>query len=125
MNNEIWQLLDSRHMGGIETHVLQLAAGLSRQGQKTRVVFFDDHGAHPLKQQLLDQAIPMLVLDGRFASLRRSLIRYRPCLLHTHGYKAGLYGRLAARTTATRSYSTYHAGEVGTGRLALYDWLDC
>ena len=125
MNNEIWQLLDSKHMGGIETHVLQLATGLSRQGHKTRVVFLDDHGEHPLKQQLREQGIPMQVLDGRFASLRRALRHHRPRLLHTHGYKAGLYGRLAARTTSIRSYSTYHAGEVGKGRLALYDWLDC
>ncbi|MBT5746918.1 MAG: glycosyltransferase, partial [Gammaproteobacteria bacterium] len=59
MNREphytIHLLLDSRTLGGIETHVLQLAKGLQKMGHHPRVVFLTDYGPHPL-QRLLQQA---------------------------------------------------------------------
>lgn len=125
MPHEIWQLIDSREPGGIETHVLQLAVSLAEFGERPRVVFLDDHGEHPLRGLLEQHAIPVTVLDGRMQALWRALQAHRPRVLHTHGYKAGLSGRLAARLVGgIRVFSTYHAGETPAGRVALYDRLD-
>ena len=49
---EIWLLLDSRDMGGIESHVAELAAGLCAAGERVRVLFLADHGPHPLRARL-------------------------------------------------------------------------
>lgn len=125
MLKEIWLFLDSSKPGGIETHVLQLANGLRHFGYQPRVVFLKSYGKHPLLEQLHAEGIPTIVLDGRFRSLLKTLCHSQPMILHTHGYKAGILGRIAARISGVRSFSTYHSGEVGPGLLKLYDWLDC
>ncbi|MBT3309704.1 MAG: glycosyltransferase family 4 protein [Gammaproteobacteria bacterium] len=128
MNREphytIHLLLDSRTLGGIETHVLQLAKGLQKMGHHPRVVFLTDYGPHPL-QRLLQQAdIQYCTLGGSFTALWRHLHQSSSILLHTHGYKAGIMGRIAARLLHLPVLSTFHAGEIPKGRLALYDWID-
>jgi glycosyltransferase involved in cell wall biosynthesis len=45
-------------------------------------------------------------------------------LLHTHGYKAGILGRLAARLSRVPVVSTYHAGERAPFPVNLYQSLD-
>ncbi len=120
---EIWLLLDSRGMGGIESHVAALAEALCRSGHPACVVFLEDHGAHPLDARLDECGIPRRVLRGGFAGLRVAL-RERPMLVHTHGYKAGLLGRLACRLAGVPVVSTFHSGDPGRGRVRLYDALD-
>ncbi len=123
-NNNICILLDSRSSGGIETHVQQLAEGLVRHGENVQVVFLTDYGEHPLRNALHRQGIATRSLDGRITSLFKALRKSRPSILHTHGYKAGIFGRLAAWLNGIRTVTTYHAGELSSGKLALYDWLD-
>ena len=127
MNTEIgkvWLLLDSRQLGGIESHVLQLANGLKMHNKEVQVVFLQHHGNHPLRVALQCRDISTLSLDGSPFSLLRAMREHRPGILHTHGYKAGIYGRLAARVCHIPAISTYHAGEIPSGKLAFYDWLD-
>jgi glycosyltransferase involved in cell wall biosynthesis len=121
---DVWLLLDSRDLGGIESHVLQLAAGLERAGRAPRVLFWADYGDHPLRAALDQAGIAHETLSGGFRGLIRALGRRRPAVLHSHGYKAGILGRLAARLTGRPVVSTFHAGEPGTGRLRLYGALD-
>ena len=120
----IWILLDSRGMGGIETHVAELAAGLAAEGMAAHVVFLADHGPHPLRARLEKDGVPWTCLDGGITDLTRRLRRERPDVLHTHGYKSNLIGRLAGRVTGVPVVATYHAGERPPGALALYDALD-
>ena len=120
----IWLLLDSRLAGGIESHVLQLAEGLQAYGEHVQVVFLTDYGHHPTVEQLRQRQITTIKLDGRFSSLEKTVRCTRPTLIHTHGYKAGIYGRLAALFNGVPVISTYHAGETPKGKLAFYDWLD-
>jgi len=120
----IWILLDSRNTGGIESHVLQLAEGLGKFREKVCVLFLTHYGDHPLREVLQKRGISSRTLDGRFISLWRALRKRPPSILHTHGYKAGIFGRLAARLSRVPVITTYHAGETPTGRLALYDWID-
>jgi glycosyltransferase involved in cell wall biosynthesis len=87
-------------------------------------VFLTDYGEHPMKALLDLNKISYLALDGSMLSLYRALHLSRPALIHTHGYKAGICGRLAARLNKIPVITTYHAGEIGRGKLALYDWFD-
>jgi glycosyltransferase involved in cell wall biosynthesis len=120
----IWLLLDSRQPGGIESHVTQLARGLHDHGWHVRVMFLRDHGPHPMKAQLSEAGIPWSTLDRGWYGLCAKLRSGRPSVLHTHGYKAGLIGRLTALVAGIPVASTFHAGETGTGRVRLYDVLD-
>jgi len=122
--HKIWLLLDSSKAGGIESHVFQLAKGLQDHGETPLVVFLTDYGKHPLRDLLAQHAIAHKTLDGRFLSLCRKLREERPSLLHTHGYKAGIFGRLSAWLSKIPVFSTYHAGEIASGKLALYDRID-
>lgn len=120
---KIWQLLDSRGLGGIESHVLALAGGLRGRGVDARVTFLQDHGAHPLHTALATDAIPWAALNGA-GGLFRALRNTPPDLLHTHGYKAGILGRMLARVCGIPVISSFHAGEPGTGRMRLYTSFD-
>ena len=64
--------------------------------------------------------------SGRWAAplVRRLRRPSRPALLHTHGYKANLLGRLAGLLTRVPTVATYHAGEKPPGMLAWYDRAD-
>jgi glycosyltransferase involved in cell wall biosynthesis len=121
--NTIWLVLDSRGNGGIETHVLELARSIDGYGLQLAVVFIEDHGPHPLRAALVDAGIETFSLDGSFGALTGSIRESAPALLHSHGYKAGIYCCAAARITGCVHIPTYHSGDPGTGRLALFDWL--
>ena len=123
-SNKIWLLLDSSKSGGIESHVLQLAEGLKQHGEAVEVIFVTDYGYHPLREALNALRIPNRTLDGTFKTLYSTVKKERPMVVHTHGYKAGILGRFAARLNRIASISTYHAGEIGAGKMAFYDWLD-
>lgn len=122
--HKIWLLLDSSKAGGIETHILQLAQGLHDYGEDPTVVFLTDYGKHPLRELLIQKGIAHKTLNGHFISLCRKLHKERPDILHTHGYKAGIFGRLAAKINKIPVFSTYHAGEITSGKLAFYDRID-
>jgi len=120
----IWLLLDSRSVGGLESHILQLAIALKKQGFAVRVVFYCHYGEHPLYNNLRQHHIAMTVLDGKVLSLFHAIRHSRPNLLHTHGYKAGILGRLIARIFKVPVVSTFHSGEPGEGKVRLYNFLD-
>ncbi len=95
-NNGIWILLDSRKPGGIESHVLQLARGLHNHNKNVTVVFLTHYENHPLRVDLQQFGINTLCLDGRITTLWREIQKAQPLILHTHGYKAGILGRIVA-----------------------------
>ena len=121
--NNIWLVLDSRTNGGIETHVLELAKGMDARGLEVTVIFLENYGLHPLREALCEAGIATFSLDGRFRSLLKNIRKYRPALIHSHGYKAGIFCCAAAHLTGSAHVSTFHAGDPGKGKLALYDWL--
>ena len=119
-------LLDSSGMGGIETHVQQLANGLAMAGQQVTVVLYQRIDNHPLVRSLQRShpEIAICQLDGTIGALWTFLRHESPSILHTHGYKAGILGRLLAIPLAISVVSTYHAGEIPSGRVRAYDLLD-
>ncbi len=120
----IWQLLDSSGIGGIETHVTLLTQALRSRGMNAEIVLLNNHGPHPLAATWRQAGIPVRVLKDGIFGLQRCLNKEHPNLVHTHGYKAGILGRLAGQVTTTPVVSTYHAGEPGAGRIRLYNKLD-
>ncbi|WP_420548182.1 glycosyltransferase family 4 protein [Curvivirga sp.] len=120
----ICQLLDSRHTGGIESHVVELSRGLKQAGWQVIVVFMNNYGHHPMKDKLQAQQIPFSSLDGTAKTLNKYISKMRPQLIHTHGYKAGILGRLVGLFNSIRVVSTFHAGEDTKGKMAFYTSLD-
>jgi glycosyltransferase involved in cell wall biosynthesis len=124
----IWQLIDSSTVGGAERHVATLADGLRSSGYPVQVVLLADHtasrGRNPWLSQLDDARLPYRYLDGSLGGLRRALAEGRPELLHTHGYKASILGRLAARAAGVPVVSTFHSGERGAFPVGAYEFLD-
>lgn len=117
-------LLDSRGFGGIESHVLQLAQGLTQHQHHAEIWLLRDHGPHPLMMHLNQQGITLDYVNGGAAALFYKLQNQPKCVVHSHGYKAGILARVVCKMLKIPCFSTYHAGEKGHGRLALYQWLD-
>lgn len=120
----IWQVLDSRQPGGIESHILELCTGLQEANWQVKVIFLTDYGRHPLKERLFEHGVDFECLDGKPISLWKAMRRDKPLVVHTHGYKAGFLGRLYGSFQRIPVISTFHSGEEVKGRLALYTFLD-
>lgn len=125
MQNPIWQFIDSRQFGGIESHVQQLALALNKRQVFTKVVLFQmyDHH-HPMVDALRFQGVEVEDCSGSLRALLAMIMEEKPALIHTHGYKAGLLGRLCGALCSKPIVSTFHAGEKSIGRVGLYDALD-
>ena len=120
----IWHLIDSRTVGGAERHIALLVRALNARNIPAQAVLFKDYGGSPWLEQLRAEDIPSRVLDGSFSRLLNAVRRDRPTLLHVHGYKAGLFGRLAALFCRIPVVTTFHTGDRSSGRLAWYERLD-
>lgn len=121
---EIWQLADGKDVGGIERHVGELVTALCGYGVPSRAVLYARHPISAWRESLQCQAIPYRELGGTARNLLQALWCDRPALLHTHGYKAGLVGRLCARALGIPVVSTFHAGERAAWPVSLYQSLD-
>ncbi|MCE2572039.1 glycosyltransferase family 4 protein [Motilimonas eburnea] len=125
MQNPVFLLLDSRQFGGIESHVLELAKGLKQAGVAVHVVLLQDYATvHPLEPLLQQQLIHCHKLTSPCSGLISLIALYRPSLFHTHGYKAGIVGRLLGLLYQVAVISSFHAGEKPKGKLAIYDFID-
>jgi glycosyltransferase involved in cell wall biosynthesis len=120
----IWLFLDSSKFGGIESHVEVLAQALKRKGMAARVVFWGSSPPSALCDGLAAAGVPFELLNGSFTRLLSLLRKERPLLLHTHGYKANLLGRIAARLMRTPAIASYHAGFREPFPVGLYQRLD-
>ena len=120
----IWQCVDSSAIGGIESHMAALTLALRAKGREATIVLLEPHGDNPWLAQLRAMGVPFDVLSGGIKPLLSALRHERPDILHTHGYKAGILGRLAARLAGVPVVSTFHAGERGPFPVSLYQSLD-
>ncbi|MDP2561324.1 glycosyltransferase family 4 protein [Psychrobium sp. 1_MG-2023] len=123
-SSTVWLVLDSRHFGGIETHVLELAKGLLKLGIEAEVVFLADYGFHPLIQQLQRHGIKYRQLNNGFISLFCARFAEKPLIVHGHGYKANIAVKCLKYFSMQTTICTYHAGEALSGKLAAYDFID-
>jgi glycosyltransferase involved in cell wall biosynthesis len=124
MRNSVLIFLDSSAFGGIESHVLVLARLIKLQRPVQVLLWRLYRPDHPLLQQLEQSGIRYQVLDGQFIQLWRVWKNLPDAVLHCHGYKANLLGRLAAFLLGRQLVCSFHNGDVGVGKVRFYTWLD-
>jgi len=129
----VLQLISSGGYYGAENMLLNLARSQKSMGCDPRLLLF--YNVHQPNVELYERArsrglsVSMLRCEGR-ADLRaikeiREYIRNEEIdLIHTHGYKADLYGYLAARTESKPILATCHNWVGGTAALGIYNRLD-
>lgn len=120
----IWHLIDSRTIGGAERHIAVLLQCLRKQNIAAEAVLYRDYGINPWLTQLSVEHLPYRVLGGTLRSLIQAIVKERPNLVHVHGYKAGILGRLPARLLGIPVVTTFHSGERSGWPLQLYEWGD-
>ena len=116
-------LITRAHEGGAQAHVLTLIRGLVDQFEIT--LASGEHGY--LTEGAAQLGVPVHIVedlvtpisplrDWRAAGRIRDLIsQVRPDLLHTHSFKAGMLGRLAARTSGIPAMFTAHGWAFADG----------
>lgn len=128
-------IIGTRIFGGAEAHILSLLLGLRKiSGMETCLVVFHDS---PLVAKARKENISVRLFDIprkfdllAFVRLVRFLKRYRPHIVHTHGSKANLLGRLAAKLAGvefvvTTVHSFIEADmEMNRVKRALWGYLD-
>ena len=129
----VLQLISSGGYYGAENMLLNLAHSQKSVGCDPCLLLF--YNVHQPNVELYERArshglsVCMLRCEGR-ADLRaireiREYIRGEQVdLIHTHGYKADLYGYLAARTESRPIVATCHNWVGGTAALGIYNRLD-
>jgi glycosyltransferase involved in cell wall biosynthesis len=120
----IWHLIDSRSIGGAERHIGIVISCLRKKNIAAEAVLYRDYGKNPWFEQLAANRVPVRILGGSFRHLTEALARERPSILHTHGYKAGILGRLPARLLGIPVVSTFHSGERSAWPVGFYEWID-
>jgi glycosyltransferase involved in cell wall biosynthesis len=124
-------------IGGAQIHVRDLAAAVQGQGHSATVL---TGGTGPFVTALQEQGVPVVVIRhlgvpirpvGDLLALReiRTILReLRPDLLTTHSSKAGILGRVAARSLGIPVLFTAHGWAFTPGipslQAALYRWIE-
>jgi glycosyltransferase involved in cell wall biosynthesis len=124
MTIRVVHYVDSSGPGGIESHLAALLPALRAAGVDAQLALHANYGPHPLREALDAAGVPHRTLSTGFGGLRSLLRADLPALLHTHGYKAGLLGRAARLLGGPPVVSTMHSGDLGSGRVGLYNRLD-
>lgn len=120
---QIWQVVDSRSYGGIESHIFYLANALVENQRHVCVVFMNDYGPHPLEQKLRNKNIPYMKYAG-ITDFIKHVRLLKPCAIHSHGYKSNLVARIVGKLYKIPTISSFHAGDCETLRLKFYTFLD-
>ncbi len=115
--------LDASAIGGIETHVETVVRALGDAGHPAAVILHRQYDASPVRKRYEAAGLEVHVAGGATA-LPALFGKLQPSIIHTHGYKAGIFGRPLARLMGIPVISTFHAGERGTGRMRLYQRAD-
>jgi glycosyltransferase involved in cell wall biosynthesis len=130
---KVLQLISSGGYYGAESMLLSLVGNSQPRVLENLLVVF--HNCHlpniDLYNRAVAKGVPARVLrcqgriDWKVLRRLRLLIRAHDIeIIHVHGYKAGLYGYLAARGEGKALVATCHNWPVGGMKLAMYHFLD-
>ena len=129
----ILQLISSAGYYGAEAVVVNLSAALRRSECDVVLGIFEN--AHCPNGELAERAASRgvstlpVACAGRFdrrgvESVRRVIQECGVDLIHTHGYKADMYGYFAARDTGVPVMATCHNWVGDSLPVRIYDFLD-
>jgi glycosyltransferase involved in cell wall biosynthesis len=130
---KILQLISSGGYYGAENVVVSLAESLERNNCGSVIGVF--HNDSQVNEELIRQAekrgltVERFVCRGRWdwqtvRAIREKVKNLNIDLLHTHGYKADIYGLLAARGLGFPLISTCHLWTHDTAAVRFYEFLD-
>jgi glycosyltransferase involved in cell wall biosynthesis len=130
---KVLQLISSAGYYGAENMLMNLIGGDELAVSQNLLAVFHNH--HRSNTELYDRAIQRGVraelfacrgrLDSQGVSSVRSLIRTHAIdLIHTHGYKADLYGCAVARLEGKPLVATCHNWLARGPMIAAYNFLD-
>jgi glycosyltransferase involved in cell wall biosynthesis len=130
---KVLQLISSGGYYGAENMLLNLCASQQKAGCQNSLVLF--YNVHAPNVEFYERArrrglsVRMVHCQGR--ADWRAVRQIEECiqedgieLLHTHGYKADLYGYVAARCSGKPIVATCHNWVGGTPALGIYNHLD-
>lgn len=131
---KVLAVLDSTGAGGAETSTALMAPLLREMGIDFQIAFFHDRGG--VKQRLIDNRVPIHVLDSRsrvvtLIRLIRLIRTLQPDVVHTAVYEADIIGRTAGwlcRVPVISSiindiYGPEHAAAVGRPLKLKVAWV--
>lgn len=129
----VLQLISSGGYYGAENVVVSLADSLQQQDCRSVIGVF--HNDRQRNEELTRQAerrgldVQKIVCRGRWdwqtiRAIRDKIESLNIDLLHTHGYKADIYGFLASRRLGLPLVSTCHLWTRQTAAVRFYDFLD-
>lgn len=116
-------LIDAKMLGGIETHVMSLYEELALRHNDCKIIFVCDYPNNILHTLCNKRSINYHACRT-YRELYTLLSEEQPDIIHTHGYKANILGRLIGLIIKIPVISTFHSGETPIGRLVLYDFID-
>ncbi|MFL6386210.1 MAG: glycosyltransferase family 4 protein [Terriglobales bacterium] len=130
---KVLQLISSGGYYGAENMLLNLCASQQKAGCENTLMLF--YNVHVPNVEFYERArrrglsVRMVHCQGR--ADWRAVRQIEECiqedgidLLHTHGYKADLYGYVAARRSGKPIVATCHNWVGGTAALGIYNHLD-
>jgi glycosyltransferase involved in cell wall biosynthesis len=130
---KVLQLISSGGYYGAENMLLNLCASQQKPGCENSLTLF--YNVHAPNVEFYERArrrglsVRMVHCQGR--ADWRAVRQIEECiqedgiqLLHTHGYKADLYGYVAARRSGKPIVATCHNWVGGTAALGIYNRLD-
>jgi glycosyltransferase involved in cell wall biosynthesis len=129
----VLQLISSSGYYGAENVVVSLSEALERQDCRSVVGVF--HQAGQQNEELTRQAeqrgltVRQIPCRGRWdwgavRAIRDEVEHLKIDVLHTHGYKADIYGLLASRGLGLARLSTCHLWTHDTAAVRFYEFLD-
>lgn len=119
-------------VGGLQVVVRQLASGHRRRGHEVAALLVLDRSTrgHPLMQflQERDVTVRLLSIPARaywkeWRATRALCRRWKPDVVHTHGYRSDVIDAPAARRAGIPVVSTVHGFTSATWRVRIYEWL--
>jgi glycosyltransferase involved in cell wall biosynthesis len=116
-------LIDAKMFGGVETHVMNLYEALVARDIDCKIIFVCVYPSNPLHTICNSRGISYQALRT-YRELLQLLKTEKPDIIHTHGYKANILGRIIGLISPAKVVATFHAGEKPVGRLKLYNFLD-
>jgi len=121
-------------VGGLETVVATLSAGLAGRGHRVRIAALLDSGSDHGCDAFADlgamgvEVRELRVQGRRYGEEVRRLVALtreeQQTVVHTHGYHSDLVGWRSARIAGHPVVSTVHGYTGGGFKNRLYEWLD-
>ncbi|HEV7673198.1 MAG TPA: glycosyltransferase family 4 protein [Candidatus Angelobacter sp.] len=130
---KVLQLISSGGYYGAENMLLNLCASQEKAGCQNSLLLF--YNVHAPNVEFYERArrrgisVRMVHCQGRadwraIQQIEQYILEDGIDLLHTHGYKADLYGYVAARRSHKPIVATCHNWVGGTAVLGIYNYLD-